>query len=159
MKNYKQVIAVNEIVGAIADPFLTSEDVKNLKSDPTNFLQAKCAVEFNGEIAVVENSANEVHMTLPYYSQVEAISSYELSPEDMQAVVGGEILISVFAAIGVGVGAVIASAAGTVGLSSIAIIVGCGSAGAIAGGAIAATAGTAIVRGEVEGRRIDGSKK
>ncbi len=159
MKNYQEIIAVNEIVGAIANPLLNNEDVKNLKADPNSFVKAKSAVEFNGEIAVVENSAKEVHLTLPYYSQVEAISSYELSPEEMQSVAGGEILISLFCAIGIGVGAGIASAVGTVGLSSVAIIVGCGTAGALAGGAIAATAGTAIVRGEVEGRRIDGSKK
>ncbi len=153
-----KLVALNEIVGAVHVPSLSNEQISALKADAIGFLSVNLNIELEGDISVVENSSSDVHLTLPYYSMVEELQTEMLKDEKLADIVGGEIIISLLVFAGAGVGFLIAGAAGTVGLSSMAII---GVSAAIGGAVGLGIAGTAIHGGinASEGKDFMGNKK
>ncbi len=153
-----KLLPLNEITGAILAPQLSQEDVKAISADAAGFIKAKADLDITSDIKIVENSGNDIHLALPYYSTIETMQSEMVQDENMDGVAGGEILISIFAGIGVaiGVGAGVAAGAGVT--TGVALAVTGGIIGGITGAAVAGTATAAIYQGK-HGKNIDGSKK
>ena len=120
-----------------------------------NNVQLGCAIKSNAKgailstynidlthihVTIVENTDKQIALILPYYSMVETLSSSTLADAEMSDVDGGEVLFSLGVAI---LGALGVTTVGDV--SSISAI----GAFAVAGGIIAATAGSAALVGAV----------
>ncbi len=155
MKNDTKLLALNEIAGAYILPQLSDEDMDLLRLNSASFLKARLGVETEASLSVVSNTEQEVHLALPYYDFVGGGSAMALSDDDLDAITGGEILISVCIACGFGIGAGIATAASaSIGVGAL--------VGSVTGGLIGATVlGTSVAAGvrNKAGKNIDGSKK
>ena len=152
--NYKHIYPVNEIVGSFASTNLSPEDLDSFVSNPNDYLQSNLNVNYEGEIAVVQNTENEVNLTLPYYAMIEKISAFELTPEMLDEVAGGEIFITIAALCGAGIGfAVGGTALGLTGASlAAATIVGAGVGAGIATTVAAVGAGVGISERKKSGK-------
>ncbi len=144
--NNKSVYPVNEIIGSFTSTELTAEDLVLFKSNPNDYLQANMGVNYKGGITIVENSDSEVHLALPYYSVVSTMSALELTPEMLDQVSGGEIVITLSALAGAGIGfAVGGSLLGlTAGSLGAATIIGAGIGAGVATTAASIAVGVGI---------------
>lgn len=104
LMNDKSVYPVNEIIGSFVSTEVTSEDLSSFKSAPHDYLQANMNINYEGDITVVENSDSEIHLALPYYAMVGTLSAIELTPAMLERVSGGEIVITLAAVAGAGIG-------------------------------------------------------
>ncbi len=127
----------NEVLTAIVSNSVKKDDLQTFTANPKDYLMSVCNVDLQADIKfnVVENSDNEVALTLPYYAANDQISAFELTPEQMQKVTGGEILAFIICALSM-VGATVASAVGI---------------GSITAGAAAALGGAIVAAGAVTG--------
>lgn len=152
--NQKITIApVLEISSAILTNNLSSEEAEQLLASPKSFIYSKLDVDVQDlDILVAENNHDEVHLALPYYSQIEVVHAQLLKDNHLIDVSGGELLVS----LGVFAGVMIGNISGT--LSTFLV-------GGIIGGAIGAIALTGVVAGTTAGIRakknqnIDGTEK
>ncbi len=94
-----------ELIGAVGIHNLSDQQVHEFKTDPHSFL-ADFNLDPKGDIdlTVIENTETEMHLTLPFYSELEKSSVSTLSDENIEDISGGEIVIT-FAVIGIGVAA------------------------------------------------------
>ena len=123
--NSTNLFASTEIIGALATRKMTDSQVESFAADPNAMIAATANVDISDiKINVIENSSSDIHLALPYYSEVEIMQAEMIKDERLANIAGGEILIS----IGVIAGTIIGSALGT-GLAASAI-------GATVGGAI-----------------------
>lgn len=153
-----KILPINEIVGAVAVPHMTNEQIKEFSNDASSFLKSNLDFDVQSDINVVENTSSDVVLALPYYSSLDSTKAFALNLQDMNVVSGGEILISIFAISGAAIGFGIAAAA-TVGFTTAAAIAtGTGIAGGVIGAAVVGTSIAAGVK-SMDGERIDGSKK
>ncbi len=127
----------NEVVTAIVSNSVTKEDLQTFTANPKDYLMSVCNVDLQADIKfnVVENTDKEVALTLPYYAASDEISAFQLSPEQMKQVTGGEVLAFIVCALSM-IGATVASAVGI---------------GSITAGAAAALGGTIVAVGAVTG--------
>ena len=152
--NYKTVYPVNEIVGSFASTEIAAEDFGSFKSSPNDYLRSTLNINYEGEITIVENSDSEIHLALPYYDIVGTMSAIELTPEMLDQVAGGEIVITLCALAGAGIGFAIGGAAlGLTGASlAAATIVGAGVGAGIATTVAAVGAGVGISERKKSGK-------
>lgn len=148
MNKPTNLFASTEIVGAIATSGLTASDVEALTADPKSVIESNFDIDVSGlDIKVIENSGNDIILTLPYYSIVEQLQAEALKDESLQDISGGEILITlgILAGIGVTITAGVAITGTAVAGSVVAVggLVG----GLIGGAAVAAAAGAGIAEG------------
>ncbi len=141
-KNNK-LLALNEIVGAYILPQFSDEEIQAFREDSVGFLNSQLGTDFDDGIAVVENTADEVHLALPYYSTLEQTTATALSDDDLDEIVGGEILISIFVACGFAAGVGVAAAASIGGTGVVALAAIGATAGGVIGTAVVATSVTA----------------
>ncbi len=131
-----RIFASTELVGAMATSMMDKEQVKAFTSDPV-IVAASFDIDIsNFEVSVIENSAKDVNLTLPYYESIESVRSEVLQDEKLANVAGGEIIISIAAIIGGCIGAAIG---GTVGIG----------VGAAIGGVTAGVVTACVVGGTV----------
>ncbi len=154
----KDLVFITELVGAVLVPTVSKEEVSTFASDPKSFMKSNFDVNLEMDVNFVENSASEINLALPFYSQVDEISAEALSNEEMTEITGGEILISLFVLGGVGLGAVLGCAAGLTGAALGATMVGVGIAGGLIGATIVGTSVAAGVQ-SAHGNDIHGNKK
>ena len=84
-----KLIGTNEILGSLA---------KSVSED-----QFQAIInDVKAEVITVSNSVNEVHLTLPYYAEVEDTIAEAISDVDTSEIVGGEVGFSIAAAITIG---------------------------------------------------------
>lgn len=140
MSNNPNLFAANEIVGAIAVNGLTHAEIEAFASDPRGSIDDLFDIDSNIAIQVIENTNDEVVLTLPYYSELETMQSQMMSDESLDDVAGGEIIILICAIGGAFAGSAIAAG------STAAIC-----AGGIAGAVIGGVAAGAVVAGGVAG--------
>lgn len=157
--NSNKLVALNEVFGAYATHQLSNEGVNLLKADANNFIKSNFDIDIDGDISIIENSENEINLALPFYSGVEDIKAMALKDKNLDNISGGEILITVFAAIGVAAG--VASGVAIAGAAS-GLGIGLGIAGGIAGGVVGAAVVGVGINAAVQhsnGNNFDGSKK
>lgn len=148
MSNSKQVFASTEIVGDYLLSGLSSNEINNFKADPQSFILANTNQDFsNVSISVVENSANEINLVLPYYAAFDTSEAQAIRDSALDSVSGGEI-VGVVMAIVAGVATAVGIGVAVVGG---ALLAGGGAAGIVVGAATA-------IQGS-QGRNLDGSKK
>ena len=123
---------------------LPTEELNSFKADPKGTIFAKSNVEINFDVKVAENSANEIHLALPYYERLDNITSEMVADSELDDVAGGEV-VSVILVI---IGTICAVGAGVVGAAA--------GATAVVGGVT-----TGIVAGvyDSQGKNIKGEKK
>ncbi len=147
MSNSK-IVASTEILGALTSGF-SAEDLNAFKADPKGTIFAKTNADIGGyelNINLAENSANEVHIALPYYKDLDNLTSEMISDADLSEISGGELPM----AIG--------------GIVSTLIVVGIGfgiASGVAAAAAVTASVGVGITAAvyNSEGKKLDGKKK
>lgn len=102
MKQEINLTLTPEIIGAITDHKLSKEQAMKFKNDPNSFL-AEMNLKPNADMQVqaIENSANEIHLALPFYEGVEESSAIKLSDENVEGVSGGEIIVNAILAVSV----------------------------------------------------------
>lgn len=145
--NNNKICASTEIAGVVLTNELPTEQLDNFASDPHSVIACYLDLDFaNIAIHVVENSAEEIHIALPYYDKIEAIRSEVLADTSMNDVAGGEVITALtflFGSIGFafGIGTVSTATAtfttGAVvgGIAITAAVVGSATVGAIGAGA------------------------
>lgn len=143
-----KLVPINEVMGAILTSSLSSEDLSLFKTNTNDYVRSHSPVDFDAEVIAVQNSNDEIHLTLPYYSQLDddALRAQMLKDSNLDDVSGGEIFITIAGVVGaliglsltpyaagagVIIGAVAAGAA--IGAGSTAVVVGGTMAGAIVG--------------------------
>ncbi len=98
----KQIAPANEILSAFLSAKLQNEkDVAELCDNPHAFLFAKTGIEIkeNTDIIVIQNDDDTIHLTLPFYDGLQKHSVTALQDDDIEQVIGGELLVTVFLAI------------------------------------------------------------
>lgn len=153
-----KLIALNEITGAVLVPALSNEDKQALNADSNSFFKAKLDVDVPIKVGLVENTDSDVNLTLPYYSELEAIHAEMIKDESMKNISGGEIIITLCVGLFGGGALALSIMAGASGGVGLACFLGGSIAGGLIGGSIAATSIAAGVQGS-RGKNIDGSKK
>ncbi len=141
--------ASTELVSAILSNALSEDQTVEFLSNPKSIASTYLNVDFsNVKINAVENTSTDFHLILPYYSLLDVVRVKELDEDDLDAVSGGEILISAGILGGMFTGAIIATAIGAgVGVSTAGAVIG-GIAGGIA-------VGTIVTAGAVAGSKSD----
>ncbi len=95
MKNDKNIALIPEIIGALGSTNLSNDQIKNFTQDPKCFLaDMNFSPKGNVEIHAAENSNDEVHLTLPFYSAVEEHNTKVLSDDNLEDISGGEIIVN-----------------------------------------------------------------
>ncbi len=130
----------NEIVGALGVSELNAEQAKAFAANPNQAIAALGVDTMDIEFKVVENSGKDVHITLPFYTEVDAMHAEMIKDETLNQISGGEIFISIGIVGGIMAGVGIAGALG-VGVTTIGFV----------GGAIGGIAGGIIVAGAIAG--------
>ncbi len=146
MSDAHNLFPTTELVGALAVSSLDRAELKEFSADPKGAILANTDVDFADiEIKVIENSSNDVNLTLPYYSEIAKIQAELVKDEKLGEVTGGEILFSLsvfFGTIGVACGIGGFTAAGTA-FTTAAVLGGVAISAAVVGTATVAVAGTA----------------
>ncbi len=95
MKKEINLTLIPELAGALGSYKLSDEQMARFTQDPNCFL-AELNMEPDGliDIQTLENSEDEVHLTLPYYSGVEEQTAAVLSDESLESISGGEIVVN-----------------------------------------------------------------
>ena len=83
-----------ELTGAIGIHNLNDEQYNRFKDDPMTFL-AEFDLDPAGNIKIMaaENSATEINLTLPFYSELDEPKASSLTDDNIKDVAGGEIFI------------------------------------------------------------------
>lgn len=125
-----------ELMGAIAINSLTSKQIERFAEDPYAAVALTGADLSDLSIVAVENTAEVIHLALPYYEALDGTSAQAVSDDDLDAIVGGEIIITLSI-----VGTGLALTALSVGFKGVAagmavagVVAGVAVAGAVAGG-------------------------
>ncbi len=167
--NTKTIFPTTEVMTSfLSSACENDEALKNaMKADPANTLLAIANLNLGDiNMHIVENSADQVNISLPYYDQIEKIKSEILPDATIAEVSAGEILASlafVFGSIGAALGfgaTIITGAAGVTGFTGAAVAAGVGFTAAAVGATVAATGAVAgIGAGVYEGAKaIDKGK-
>ncbi len=53
------------------------------------------AGKIEADVAIVDNTDTQVHLALPYYANLENTSISQISEDDLEAVAGGEVFITI----------------------------------------------------------------
>lgn len=157
MKN-PSVISVNEIVGAIMIPHISDDVLNEFKQDPNSYLSANYDLNFECDINLAENTNDVVNIALPYYSELDKMTSHELSSAELTEISGGEIFITIGVVCGVGLAFAGGLAGAATGGTIVAGIAIAGTIGGLAGAAVTAVAAQGVVMA-TEDRTWDGRKK
>ena len=146
---YHKPFASTELVGALFSNNLSEDQANQFLADTKSLAVSNLNIDAsNVEIHAVKNTADELHLTLPYYSLLDIIRVKELDENALEAVSGGEILVSAGILGGMFAGAAIATGIGAgVGVSTAGAIIG-GIAGGVGVGAI-------ITAGAIAGAKDD----
>ena len=130
----------NEIVGALGVSELTAGQAKAFAANPNQAIASLGVDAMGVDFKVVENAGNDVHIALPFYSEIDEMNAEVMKDERLANIAGGEILISIGIVGGMMAGVGIASALG-VSLTTVGFI----------GGIIGGVSGGIIVAGAVAG--------
>ena len=147
-----QIPAMNEVVAALlADTCRRDENFRaELQKDARKTFADRGVLLADGmNVRLVQNTADTVHVALPCYDSFDKSFS-DLTDEQLQAISGGEIIITIIFAIG-GALTAVGTAVGA-GASALAVggaVVGTVAAGAVAAGAVAAGVGGAHATGQL----------
>lgn len=136
----RKIPAVNEVVAAfLADTCRRDENFRaRLREDARKTFADKGVLPADeGAVRLVQNTADTVHVVLPCYDGFDKSFS-DLTDEQLQAISGGGIIITILFA----TGGALAAVGGAVGAGASALAVGAAVVGA---GAVAATAAVAGV--------------
>ena len=123
-QNNTKLFLTTELASAcFTHEMMTAQRIE-LMNKPQQFIRENTGVEINPCVSmqVRINNIKEVHLPLPYYSNMDSPSAQALEDDDLENIVGGEIIAVLIATIGAA-----------------------GIAGAVAGGALAGTAGATTV--------------
>ncbi len=140
MKNI-ELFASTEIMGAYTTSRLTAEQAEKFLADPYAMLPLAGVDLSHLSITAVSNSSDEVHIALPYYDALDKPSAVAIGDDDLDAVIGGEIIITI-AFFGTGVALTALSVGSSVATGGAFIAGGIASAvvaGAVTAGAVAGT--------------------
>ncbi len=87
-----------EILGAIGTEKLSTQQVTDFKDDAKRFLHAEANINLNDDfdVNIVDNSANEVNLILPFYDALH-FEAAQMTDAELQDVSGGEVAIGVIA--------------------------------------------------------------
>ena len=118
-----------ELGGTLLSNDSNSDNFDSIISNPVEFIKSTYNVDIISEIKTVENTDNEINLVLPFYTDLEKLSTSALSENDLDSISGGEIFISTVV---IGTGLAIWGGIGT---------------------------GTAAAYESAHGRNLDGSKK
>ena len=139
-----KLVASVEVLSASLTGALSAEEIQAFTKDPKSVLLATVNADTSEfDVNVVENSASEVNLALPYYAFVDSSEAQAILDSDMD-VAGGEIALTIAGVLGL-IGAVTATTAATVAVF----------AGPPAGVAV----GIAASVQAANGKNIDGSAK
>lgn len=106
---------INELSSAVLCERLSQQQRDSFTNDPKGAILSTFNLQVEGDISVVLNTTEEMHLALPYYDGLETAEMRALTDEELELVTGGEVVV---------VGGVIASAItagvviGTVGVVS-----------------------------------------
>lgn len=145
MTNQSQIPAINELVAALlADTCRRDENFRAefCKDAKKTFADRGASLADEIDVRLVQNTADTVNVVLPCYENFDEAFS-NLTDEQLRAISGGEIFVTLAFAIG-GALTAIGTAVGVGGAGALttgALVVGAVAAGAGAVGAAAATAG------------------
>lgn len=107
-----KIYPTNELSSALLCNFMNEEQIAFFIADPKGVIFSGLNFDVGDtEINIVHNSSAEVHLSLPYYSGLEAISAELISDQNLEEIQGGEIASTVFSVIVLAV-----SAAGVIGM-------------------------------------------
>lgn len=107
----QKLFSSTELAGAILLHLATATQIEQFRNEPSDFLLEECAIDTcEVDVLLVENNANEVHLVLPYYSQILDFSSEAIGDSHLGSVSGGEIAGAASVLI---IGATIAGVIGT----------------------------------------------
>lgn len=145
MSNSQQLVISIEIASDLLLSKLSDSDIASFKSDPQSFVFANTNQDLGDmAISVVENTDNEIHLSLPYYENIEVMKADAIKDEDLDDVAGGEIIMLIAAVAGgifaLGCGGAVWAAAGTAAAAGVAV-------------------GIAVGVQDSQGKNLDGSKK
>ena len=103
-----------EIMGAIGIQKLSTTQLAELKTDTKDFLQAHLDLNLGNEVNlnIVQNSNDEIHIALPFYSDLPPHTTDSLSDDDLEQVSGGEVFVTAIVATVLAIGTVGAIAGG-----------------------------------------------
>ena len=95
-KNNHKCFASAELVSAFLLPHLTDIEVLNFLETPLDFIRTHCNVDIPEDfnIDIVVNTDEQISLALPYYSELDELKSKALSDEDLEIIVGGEIIVA-----------------------------------------------------------------
>ena len=134
--NNNKIVASTELAGAIITDKLNAQQVEAFTKDPEAMIHSHIEHDLSSiSFSVVQNKNDEVHLVLPYYSQLDSMNAVVLTDDSLAEIKGGEVIILAGAAIGAGVAAyfglgIATSAAvggliaGVVVLTGVAVLVG-----------------------------------
>lgn len=138
MTETPELFPSTEIVGAILTHQSNSHELNDFANDPHSMLASNFNLDFsNIEFNIVNNTANDVNLGLPFYTEVETIQAELLKDERLQNISGGEIIIALIL-----MGGTLAGIAATG--TWVGGAVGAAIAGGIAGGVAAVAIGTGL---------------
>lgn len=155
-----KLIPFNEITAAILIPKLNNNQMNEFTANAKEFLKSYLDIDVQHDIIVVENTNSDVAIALPYYENMQTITASSINEEELDEIIGGEILISIFAIAGTAIGFGIASSAAFSATFTGACVAAtvCGVTGGLIGTAVVGSSVAAGVQG-IDDKNIDGSKK
>ena len=147
----KNLFSSTELAAAILINKADTSDLTRFKREPSAFLLAVFDVDFDDiDILPVENTDCEIHLCLPYYSQIEDFTTAVMTDEHLKEVSGGELGGLAILAIGATIAGVIGAGLSFGGAVAVA------SAGGYYGGqAILTRRSLEQAHATVEGREYD----
>ncbi len=95
MKKFNTKLApATEILFSMLASGLNYKDEKILTENPKSFLHASADLDVGDiDIVIVKNEPELVNIALPYYSLVQASTARALDFDDLEEVVGGEVVV------------------------------------------------------------------
>ena len=130
-----------EMVSLILTDKMSDSVAKDFVTDPKAIIAKHIDYDFDGvAINVVQNTASDIHVSLPYYDFVGDPTANFMHDQELDDVSGGEIIITLFICGGCLIGGAVAAGLGIAGSGGLIV-------GGVIGGAIAAAAVTGAVVG------------
>ncbi len=148
-----KIIPFNEIFAAAILPKLDNESYESFVNNPKNFIDSFADIDSGVSYQTVTNSASQVHLALPYYSIVEEMNAKIMADNQIDDIIGGEIIIGL--AVFGGYALAAAAGAGSVGATLIGAAAGAATALIAAGSVVGAMA----VVNDGQGKNLVGRKK
>ncbi len=93
--NKTQIAPFNEIIACVILQNLDNDNFHAFAKNPRAFIftHINCDIGDSMKLHTVENNADEVHLALPYYSEMAELNAKILTDCQLNEITGGEIVI------------------------------------------------------------------